>query len=96
MAQKEGQWKRVHTYGGKLAENACQAVSREILVPATLRAEAAGYAPILTVYDEIVVEVAEDFGTLDEFKSLMAGPLPDWCADWPVSVDAWEGQRYRK
>jgi DNA polymerase len=96
MAQKEGQWLRVSTYGGKLTENACQAVSREILVPATLRAEEAGYMPVLTVYDEIVVEVPEDFGSIDEFKLLMAGPLPDWCVDWPVSVDAWEGQKYRK
>jgi DNA polymerase len=96
MAQKEGQWLRVSTYGGKLTENACQAVSREILVPAVLRAEEAGYSPILTVYDEIVVEVPENFGSLNEFKSLMAGPLPDWCVDWPVTVDAWQGKRYRK
>ena len=96
MAQKTGQWQWVSTYGGKLTENACQAVSREILVPAVLRAEEAGYSPVLTVYDEIVAEVPEDFGSIDEFKSLMTGPLPDWCDDWPVTVDAWEGQRYRK
>ena len=96
MAQKEGQWKRVHTYGGKLTENACQAVSREILVPAMLRLEEAGYPPILSVYDEIVAEVPDGFGSLDEFKALMAGPLPAWAEGWPVGVDAWEGQRYRK
>ena len=96
MAQKEGQWKKVHTYGGKLTENACQAVSREILVPAMLRLEEAGYPPILSVYDEVVAEVPEDFGSLGEFEALMAGPLPAWAEGWPVGVDAWEGQRYRK
>jgi DNA polymerase len=96
MAQKTGQWLRVNTYGGKLAENACQAVSREILVDAMMRAEAAGYGIILSVYDEIVAEVPEEFGNLQEFLSIMKGPLPDWCHDWPIGVDGWEGQRYKK
>lgn len=96
MAQKEGQWRRVNTYGGKLTENACQAVSRQILVPAMLRAEEAGYDIILSVYDEIVCEVAKDFGSIEEFTAIMTGPLPDWCRDWPISVDAWEGERYKK
>ena len=96
MAQKEGQWKRVSTYGGKLTENACQAVSREILAPAMHRCEDAGYNIILTVYDEIVCEVPEDFGSKEEFVSLMTGPLPEWARGWPISVDAWEGNRYKK
>tara|TARA_R110000822_G_C15164564_1_gene478652 strand:- start:404 stop:694 length:291 start_codon:yes stop_codon:yes gene_type:complete len=96
MAQKEGQWKRVSTYGGKLTENACQAVSREILAPAMHRCEDAGYNIILTVYDEIVCEVPEDFGSKEEFVSLMTGPLPEWARGWPISVDAWEGHRYKK
>jgi len=96
MAQKEGQWKRVSTYGGKLTENACQAVSREILVPAMMRCEDAGYHVILTVYDEIVSEVPLTFGSEEEFVSLMEGPLPEWAEGWPVTVDAWIGDRYKK
>jgi len=93
---KTGQWLRVGTYGGKLTENACQAVSREILVPAMLRAEAAGYDIILSVYDEIVAEVPDDFGSLEDFLGVMSGPLPEWAFDWPITVGGWEGQRYRK
>ena len=96
MAMKTGQWLRVGTYGGKLTENACQAVSREILVPAMLRAEAAGYDIILSVYDEIVAEVPDDFGSLEDFLGVMSGPLPEWAFDWPITVGGWEGQRYRK
>ena len=96
MAMKTGQWLRVGTYGGKLTENACQAVSREILVPAMLRAEAAGYDIILSVYDEIVAEVPDDFGSLEDFLGVMSEPLPEWAFDWPITVDGWEGQRYRK
>ena len=96
MSQKEGQWRRVSTYGGKLTENACQAVSREILVPAMQRVEDAGYHVILNVYDELVCEIPKDFGSIEEFEDLMAGPLPDWAEGWPVRVDAWQGDRYKK
>jgi len=96
MSMKEGRWQRVHTYGGKLAENICQAVSREILVPAMMRAEKAGYHVILSVYDEIVAEVPEDFGSLEDFLGIMSGPLPEWCFNWPIGVDGWTGTRYRK
>jgi DNA polymerase len=96
MAQKTGQWVRISTYGGKLAENACQATSRELLVPAMFRAEEAGYPIILTVYDEIVCEVPDGHGSLEEFVSIMEGPLPDWAHDWPITASAWEGDRYKK
>lgn len=96
MANKEGQWKRVYTYGGKLAENATQATSREVLAPARRRAKEAGYHEILTVYDEIVCEEPIYFGSVDHFTELMLGPPEDWYADWPIHVDAWEGERYKK
>lgn len=97
-ALKFGQWKRVSTYGGKLTENAVQATSRQILMPSVINARKRGYHPILTVYDEIVAEVKKGFGSADEFKEVIMEPLDklDWARGWPVSVDAWEGERYRK
>ena len=96
MAQKTGQWRRVYTYGGKLAENATQAVSREVLVPAMMRMEAAGYPIILSVYDEIVCEVPLGHGSVEEFEELMRESPGDWAAGWPINVTTWEGTRYRK
>tara|TARA_R110000744_G_scaffold86687_4_gene169528 strand:+ start:2442 stop:4478 length:2037 start_codon:yes stop_codon:yes gene_type:complete len=96
MAQKEGQWKRVSTYGGKLTENATQATSREVLMPAMLAAERRGYPIVLTVYDEIVAEVPEGQGSLKEFIEIMTQPYEKWYADWPISADGWEGKRYKK
>jgi len=97
MSQKEGQWKRVNTYGGKLAENVTQAVSREILVSAMLRAEDAGYPVILSVYDEILCEVQNGQGSITEFEEIMKTPGANepWL-DWPIGVEAWEGGRYKK
>jgi DNA polymerase len=96
MAQKEGQWKRVATYGGKLTENATQATARQRLVPSMLRLEKAGYPLILSVYDEIVAEVPNSFGSIKEFADIMREPAGEWDADWPIDVDVWEGDRYKK
>jgi DNA polymerase len=89
------QWARIASYGGMLAENATQAVARDILADAMPRLEAAGYEVILTVHDEIVCEVPEDFGSVDEVVSIMT-TLPAWAAGCPVAAEGWEGRRYRK
>lgn len=95
MAQKEGQWKRVSTYGGKLAENATQATCRQILMPARNRIERYGYRVILDVYDEVVAEPKIGHGSIEEFKELMLIP-PRFAEDWPLGADVWEGSRYKK
>lgn len=91
-------------------ENTTQAHAREILKSAELRVHEAwtpplrkrGYirddesALILDVYDELVAEVPEDFGSVEEFAAMMKGPAEDWYADWPINVDVWTGKVYRK
>jgi hypothetical protein len=60
-------------YGGTWTENAVQAVSRDILVAAMPRLEAAGYPIVLHVHDEIVAEVPDGFGSEEEFLRLVTG-----------------------
>lgn len=96
MAQKTGKWRRVSTYGGKLTENATQATSREILMPCAREAERRGYDVILTVYDEIVTEVPLNFGSAKELEEIVVEAVPEFAKSWPISADAWEGDRYRK
>ncbi len=96
MAQKEGQWKRVHSYGGKWAENATQATCRQLLVAAVKRVRAAGYPIVLTVYDEIVCEVPDGHGSVEELEALMTVSPGEWAQDWPIRAEVWEGDRYRK
>lgn len=96
MAQKEGRWRRVSTWGGKLTENVTQAACRDVLVPGMFNAEAEGLEIVLTVHDEIVVEVDEDRqGVVDTLTSCMA-VNPDWASNWPIRSEGWEGRRYRK
>lgn len=90
------QWVRIDTYGGKLCENVVQATARDILAEALLNADAAGYDPVMHIHDEMVTEVPEGFGSIEELERIMA-TLPGWCKDWPIkAAGGWRGKRYRK
>jgi DNA polymerase len=67
-----------------------------LIWPAALAAEAAGYPVVLTVYDEIVVEPPEGFGSLKELEQIVIDATPEFAKSWPIRVDGWEGDRYKK
>ena len=59
------------------------------------RVEAKGYPLVCTVHDELICEIPEGFGSLDEFKNAMTF-RPAWAQDLPVAVSAWRDKRYVK
>lgn len=88
-------WERQSTYGGCLVENITQAVSRDIMAEGMLRVEEHGYNVVLTVHDEVVTEVPENFGSVKEFEELLT-IRPKWASDCPISAEGWRSKRYRK
>lgn len=88
-------WKRVQTYGGKLLQNACEGIGRDLLVCGLFEMENAGYATIITVHDEAVFEIDKHFGSEEEAVRLMTIPRK-WAAGLPVACDGWRAKRYQK
>lgn len=88
-------WSRNSLYGGLLTENVVQATARDLMVAGMARIERAGYPVVLTVHDEIIADVPEGHGSLEEFEALMAH-VPAWARGVPVEVEGWEGERWRK
>jgi DNA polymerase len=82
-------------YGGLWTENVVSGIARDLLADAMLRIEAAGYPIVLHVHDEVVAEVPEGFGSLDDFTRLMVRK-PVWALDLPIAAKAWTGKRYCK
>jgi len=89
-------WQRLKTYGGKLFENVCQAVARDVMGHNMPAIEAAGYSIVLTVHDEVITEAPD----IDEFNvDTLAGLLaanPPWAPDMPLAAAGFETTRYRK
>lgn len=96
MAFKDGQWRRVDTYGGKLVENIVQAVARELLVNGMFKAEdELGYPIVLTVHDEVIAEVDEWLAD-DVALGQAMEDVPHWARGWPIATEGWVGERFRK
>lgn len=90
-----GQMTVQETFGGKLAENATQAIARDILAHALQTLEKNGYPVVFHVHDEAVIEMPNGQGSLEEACRLMA-IVPDWAGDLPLRADGYECAYYKK
>lgn len=89
------QWGPQLVWGGLLTENVVQATARDLMATAMMALEIKGYAVILSVHDEIICEVPDGFGSLDEMIEIMT-TVPDWAKGCPINAEGKEGRRYRK
>lgn len=96
--QKTRKWVRQATYGGKLTENAVQAIARDIMAQAMIRLDEE-YGDVLrllmTVHDELVAQGDPDDVTRDEYEACVAQCEP-WFKSCPIAAEAGIAERYRK
>jgi len=89
------QWVSQIIWGGLLTENVVQATARDLMATAMMALEVKGYNVILSVHDEIISEVPDNFGSLDEMIDIMTR-VPAWAQGCPINAEGKEGKRYRK
>ena len=88
-------WSRIETYGPKLVENIVQGTARDLLAEAMLRVEKKGYPIVMHCHDEIIAEVPEDSGSVDEMCEIMA-VQPEWAEGLPLRADGYQCSFYQK
>ena len=89
-------WERIPTYSGKLAENAVQGASCDLLLEAGPRLEAAGYHIVMSVHDEYITEIKDDNARNHREMEKIMSDLPDWADGLPLVAAGFEAARYRK
>lgn len=92
--QTTRKWEKTETWGGKLVENIVQAVARDCLAEAMLRLDAAGYAIVFHVHDEVVIE-APDGSKWQDAAAIMGEPI-SWAPGLLLRGDGYETKFYMK
>ncbi len=95
--QYSKQWTRIGTYGGRLLENAVQAVAADQFFECGPAIEAAGFEIVQSVHDEFICEAPIDRDDLNPelLGAMMCADL-GWNAGLPLAAAGWQGPRYRK
>lgn len=92
---KTKKWALERTWGGVLTNNIVQGAARDLMMPAMLRLERAGYRALLTVHDEGICERLIGEGTVEEFDRILC-EQPTWAPGLPIEAKGWKGPRYKK
>lgn len=91
---KTKRWSKQRTFGGRITENAVQAVCRDLLMEGAKRLRAhGGYRLFTRVHDESVMHIVRGVGTVEEARDLLC-VVPDWAKGFPLGGEGWRGTRY--
>ncbi len=89
-----GAWTDRRAWFGTLVENVVQGAARDVLAAAIVRLETQGIPVVLSVHDEVVVEVPLDSPLTEEaFLALVLTP-PAWAKDLPLAGKVSSGTCY--
>lgn len=94
LVSKGGRMSRVKLYGGKLVENICQAVARDIFATQLLAMDADGLELVLQTHDEAVIEADDDMP--DEKVAVYMTVSPSWMLDIPLATSVASAKYYEK
>lgn len=90
-----GRWGTLETYSGKLTENIVQAIARDCLCAAMKRLTDADYKICAHIHDEVILEMPEGKGSLDDAVRIMCQNEP-WNDGLVMNADGFEAKYYQK
>ena len=82
-------------WGGKLVENATQAVARDIMVESMFRLLKEKHKILFTVHDELVTESIKDTVTPEQVVNIVR-EVPTWATGCPINAECTKTMRYQK
>jgi len=87
----------VRLWQGLITENLAQALARDIFADILVRLDAAGYALLFHVHDEVILEVEAENASeaLEDVVKIMSEP-PPWIPDIPLSAEGSVLTHYEK
>lgn len=94
--QNTKRWETAETYGGKLVENATQAIGRDCLAAAMQHVAAAGYQIVMHVHDEMIADVPKEDREAYRKISAIMGETPSWAPGLILRGDGYETEFYKK
>jgi len=90
------QWSRIKTYGGKLLENICQAVARDVMFYNMPRIEEERYSIRVRIHDELITYAPDGLLYGPAHLSKLLAIVPAWAPGLPLAAAGFEAYRYRK
>lgn len=96
LNQYNRKWSRIPSYGGKLFENVCQAVSRDVMAFNMQDIENNGYKIVMSVHDELLTETPDTDGYSCDMLSGLLASNKDWSSGLPLAAAGFEAYRYKK
>jgi hypothetical protein len=93
--QDTKKWENIPTYGGKLVENIIQAIARDCLAESLRRLDAAGYQTVMSVHDEVILDVPKEIADIKAVTDIMGLPI-EWAPGLRLRAEGYEAEFYRK
>jgi len=96
LGEGRSRWGRQATHGGKLCENATQAVANDILRCGLRAATRVGFEIVGHSHDEAIAEIDEDsILNVEDLCGALTEDLP-WCVGLPLGAAGYQAIVYRK
>jgi DNA polymerase len=97
MDQTTKKWRKTQLYGGKIIENAVQAIARDVLAEG-LKGVSRKYSVVMHVHDELVAEVPDSVEekTAIAYVDKIMTKTPVWAEGLILKCDIFTSRYYRK